>query len=365
MLGLSLTSIWLTIGLMVSQITWVHGAIDSYFDLPSGAGECSGTNTMSFLNDMMSDASSLIDGMQNAVSAAVNSGSTAKEKKNRIVARKLFTSFFGFTFLDEDDVVANDGEYVVVDDDLDAWDVLTAAIDNVEEFIADETYITTKIPPILFCDNFANKFPWNTQAKDALGNAIVESDGYEPTIRDLYTEFEEAGATPYWIPALKRYMFTDYDSADLCSEFYGATIYGYQSSTAFDDAGDSIRFQALPDTVLICPKVLWGGTEDVDLLDDIEYVAPYTAERLSDILPRSSTLFHEMFHMTTHWVGDDVGDDVQVGSNSIVDITYDLFKALKLATGTLTNTEASGIDSDSDTDSDSGDDSDSIEYSGF
>ncbi|KAJ5720850.1 uncharacterized protein N7483_008784 [Penicillium malachiteum] len=341
--------------------------IDSYFTLPTGAGECSGANTLNFLNEMLDDATTLIQGMVDAMDAATASATTEQAAKDKIVAQKLFTSFFGIAF-DGNDVLA---------EDEDAWAIVQSAINNVNEFLETEAYTCAKLPPVLFCDNFGNEYEWNAQAKNAEGNPIEMSDGYQPSIQDLYsTAYMKSQSTvPYWIPGLDRYIFTEpgTDGVSFCggdTSYIGWTVYGYQGETIpytlADGSEEYEAYEASSEIVVICPTVLMGEAEDVELLANVPYTAPFTDTELSSILPLSSTFFHELFHMTTYWQGDDVGPDAEENSDYVKDFTYDLFKALDLAMGVLVvppDESSSDAGSDADSGSDSG--STDVEYYSF
>ncbi|KAJ5717765.1 hypothetical protein N7488_003411 [Penicillium malachiteum] len=209
------------------------------------------------------------------------------------------------------------------------------------------------------------------------------SDGFEPAIKDVYSTQYAASSNsePYWIPALKCYIFTDDvdvnsgSGEDLCGtdRALGWTVYGYHADSAYYSLADgSIEYEtyeASTDIVVICPKVLTGESEKVDVLSKVPYTEPSTATELSSILPISSTLFHELFHMTTYWEGEDVGEDAVPNTDYVEDFTYDLFEALDLAMGVLKRDSSSNAEGDgdsgsgSDADSESEDDGDSASYS--
>ncbi|KAJ5727305.1 hypothetical protein N7493_005125 [Penicillium malachiteum] len=318
--------------------------ITNFFTLPDGAGTCTGSNTETFLGEMLDDATTLIKGMVAAVTAATTSATTEQGAKDKVVAQKLFTSFFGVAFEGNDALSAYE----------DAWAIVKSAITNVEEFLEDQVYTCAKLPPVLFCDNFGNGFDWDSQAKNAQGKAIVMSDGFEPAIKNIYSAEYAASATsePYWIPELNRYIFTSDVKVNSGQTFCGG------------------KFLDGPFTATMGA----GESEQVDLLAKVPYTTPSTTKQLSKILPISSTLFHELFHMTTYWEGEDVGETAEHNTDFVTDITYDLFEALDLAMGLLkipvdpsSDAEGDGdseSDSDAEDDGESGSDSDSGSDSG-
>ncbi|PYH90937.1 hypothetical protein BO71DRAFT_443541 [Aspergillus ellipticus CBS 707.79] len=329
---LLISSLWLIIGLMANQAA---SDITEDFDLPGGQGNRNQHTAK--LGNYMTDATTLVNGMYDAMVAA-----TSKDKSEaRMVAQKLFTAYFGVQFM------TLDGERGEVGGRL-----IRLSADTVyylHTFVNAGDYTALVHPPNLFCNSYGQMFTWDDAVFDASGDQ-VEVDGQIQSIRDLYEpEYTAAPERrPYLIPDLRNYAFLDdkYDK-DICSTnlLMGMSAPGHQKRVELDEASshpassasgsneaqvtERVLYEALQDSILICPNVLNGKYNRYAYLSDVPYVQAGSAIKLPDLLTESSTMLHELVHLVTFWRAA----DLKSGQRWLraTDIKYALAACLELA----------------------------------
>ncbi|KAJ6031469.1 hypothetical protein N7540_002201 [Penicillium herquei] len=353
------TSLWLIIGLMMSQLVSALSDI-GYFDLPSGAGQC--TSYEAVLARFINDAITLNDALKTAMSTVTSAAySTEEEWADYYVARVLFDLWFGITF-DANSEVATNAE---------AWDILEATTERLDEFFSDgDGDLTAPVYPAkLFCGgSMGNFFDWNANALD-VDAKNVEVNGEGVAIQTLYSKLyakrdESSGSfgttSPYYLSSLNRYIFLgDKIQQDICATtmnggaMYGLTIPGYHgavetTTTLADDAdsegeGESevkVLYDAMSEIVLICPNILTGSVYTYSTLADMSSataIKPGSGTGLNRIVTSSSTMFHELIHLTTTWVVSTGDETTSINPDFVGDYTYDVGEALELAQGRLAN----------------------------
>ncbi|GLB11607.1 hypothetical protein AtubIFM57258_008477 [Aspergillus tubingensis] len=274
MLGSKAIVSWVALSLLVSNVVALD--VTELFNLPASGnayGDCSSHQAR--LTNYASDFSTLATQMNNAVQWAQQ----AEQTQQTIVARELFTAWFGIKF---------DGNGVLLWESQVAWNVVTDPATTVQEVYGD----------------------WATQ----IGGAQV----------------------PYWVPSLNEYYLispTTFTAGAMCSDtsgLEGMNSFGNSADLKSLKRPDGLNYpvyrKALSDFVLICPNMLEDNTvSDTSagntLLSDIG-VLPVTADlidraQLSFIKPRSTVMLHEILHMVNRW--DLSGNGLINGQNQIVD----------------------------------------------
>ncbi|KAJ5710553.1 hypothetical protein N7488_004709 [Penicillium malachiteum] len=123
---------------------------------------------------------------------------------------------------------------------------------------------------------------------------------------------------------------------------YGLTIPGYDGAETTipraDDAKEeseaNLKYDAMSEIVLICPNILTGTAFKYLTLKDMSAataIKPGSGTGLKTIVTSSSTMFHELIHLTTTW------EKNSINPNVVVDYTYDIGDALQLVQGKLAN----------------------------
>ncbi|KAJ5737068.1 uncharacterized protein N7483_002193 [Penicillium malachiteum] len=330
------TSLWLIIGLMMSRSVSALSNI-GYFDFPTGAGECTGNEDV--LADFMADAKDLYDGMVAAMDLVSDAAfSTEEEYADYYVARQLLLGWFGITFDDHSNVV----------DNAESWEILQDG---------DGDLTAPTYPANLFCEgSMGNFFDWSAVALDVdENNIMVEDQGVsiETLYPTIYAQRNSASSSfgtikPYYLSSMNRYIFMGNQiDQDICAttlnggEMYGLTMPGYvasETTTTVTDAAEGpveveLTYDVMADTVLICPNILTGTVFQYLTLADMTAgtaIEPGSGTGLNTIVTSSSTMFHELIHLTTTWTSDD-----SINPHVVVDYTYDVGEAVQLAEGIL------------------------------
>ncbi|KAJ5653292.1 hypothetical protein N7490_000295 [Penicillium lividum] len=353
MLQLRNTLLWLVTSLLTSQL--VLAAIDDYFSLSfsdSVSGTCTGYEDL--LDTQMDDVITLAEYMSKAVQYAEMELDQEDEdnEKMTLVARKLFTAYFGIRF---------DGS-APVEDDEDEWDTLKANIDIYENYITTSAheYPTQKNHPYLFCMEFGEWFEWNSQALGPDGKGLSDLDGNGLSIKDVYSDtYETTATTPYWVPEMKSYMFLPLSFADDVCDTVPST--STETILGLCAKGNKAQIEAItgedtpisevssPESILLCSKSFTenGYYGFYSSLDDVEDAVTTALEgdgidstlQLIQVVPQSGTLFHEIWHMVTFWdySGSDTVQDS--GDEAVGDVTYDLAQALTIGTAGIKNAQ--------------------------
>jgi hypothetical protein len=120
----------------------------------------------------------------------------------------------------------------------------------------------------------SSKEPWEN------GNpmAIAEVPAYKNRIFLIDEDGDRHELEPYWSEDLDQYLFDD--------DYKGKTYCSSQSNLG------ATQEQTTPKTITICPKGFTNPNAPVALGDK----EPKGLE-IASILPRSATLYHELFHL--------------------------------------------------------------------
>ncbi|KAJ5413885.1 hypothetical protein N7509_000512 [Penicillium cosmopolitanum] len=178
-------------------------------------------------------------------------------------------------------------KYLGINDDTDDADVddIKLLLEEVQWFMAKKSP-DSKDTPWLFCDS-----SWLEPKPRTLR---IEECGEEVEIQDSQqygSQLQEAGSVPYWSSDLKEYIIGHaYGEGGLCgaSGELGVT----QGTTASR-------------TVTLCPRAFTRTDVQTDFGVDAQ------GKKLSDVLSKSATLFHELFHLV-------------IGNDDTIDATYKL-----------------------------------------
>ncbi|KAJ5627043.1 hypothetical protein N7528_004470 [Penicillium herquei] len=336
---------WSIIGLMVNQAHTQDYPITTYFDVlglnigstitgESPGGSCALYETL--LDQYMSDYATLVAGMQEAVFYAETEG----DSKENIVARKLFTSWFGISF---QDATVDEASQL-------AWEHVTEIITRLYDFAETGTYPAPETPPLLFCGSMGDWFEWDDQAFDSNGDVVEyetvgpngEAVEENPTIMDLYEVSDEtfADTLPYWIDPIGQYLFlgTSFDGYDLCETITNGQVSsafanrGHTGATKTDWSTDSpveIEFKGTADGIILCPSLMSGNSEPYKYLSQVQILELGSTVQLSKMLTESITLLHEMAHACSMWSGS--GDSAVKNDWFVGDASYDMEKILIMA----------------------------------
>ncbi|KAJ5087119.1 hypothetical protein N7456_010735 [Penicillium angulare] len=259
---------------------------------------------------------------------AVQWAQQTTQTQQTIVARELFTSWFGIKF---------DGTGALLAESATAWTVVTEHIDRLQSLISNGgAYQAWKSPANLFCGDFGEALAWNTVMFDSTGKQV------EPyaTVQQVYGDWATyIGGTqqPYFVPSLGEYYLlspTTFSASALCSDtsgLQGLNSFGNSASLksiTLNGLNYPVYRKALSDFVLICPNRLGASTvSDASagniLLSDIGTltVSANVLDRtqLSYVKPMSTVMLHEILHMVTRW--DVTTTGTIDGQNMIVDHT--------------------------------------------
>ncbi|XRM40247.1 hypothetical protein ABZX51_003566 [Aspergillus tubingensis] len=335
----SLVALGFTIGLLAMPGAAV--TVDNAFNIYTGTGTGSCASRLSKLEDFWMDTNTLASGLATAFDTADDKDAT----RDRVVAQKLFTAWLGIKF-------DNSGDTPAIKDKSSqtSMSAFEQNSDVLNKFVASGEYSSYKSPPRLFCDNFGDWFDWTDQAFDASGNP-VELNGVALTIEEMYEQVrQQAGYDshrPYWISDMGVYVFPKPTSnGDLCgasangNPLQGVSIPGYPEGyyqATVNGETEIIEYKAMEDIVLLCPdsfdsQIPW----EYDILASLPEVEAEDGEYLYDAMPRSSTLFHELWHLVTFWLGLDKKIDQPI-TGRLTDHSYYTEQCLALAAGWYTN----------------------------
>ncbi|KAJ5116776.1 hypothetical protein N7456_001124 [Penicillium angulare] len=343
--------LWLAGLFLASQI--VLATIDDYFKVSfseSVTGTCAAYD--SDLDTFMDDVVTLAEYASEAVKYAQMELDqlSAEDEKKALVARKLFTAYFGIEFDGSAPTEATE----------DDWDTLTTNIETYETYIETKDYPTKKNSPHLFCKSYGQWFQWSAQALGSDGKGLSDTDGNGLSISDIYSyEYTEGKTNPYWVPAMNNYIFMpsavpddvcDYIPPKSEGKILGLCVQGNkQQIEAVDGSDTPVKELSSPENVLLCPSAFDDSNplQPYNSLDDVESAATEAIEgdglgggvQLSVILPRSASLYHEIWHMVTFWY--DSGKEIRdAGSEFVGDVTYDLGEVLNLGTEGIVNAQS-------------------------
>ncbi|KAJ5783750.1 uncharacterized protein N7518_009427 [Penicillium psychrosexuale] len=272
--------------------------------------------------------------MLNAVKWAQQTGQT----QQTIVARELFTAWFGIRF---------DGTGALLAESNTAWTVVTEHITRLQSLITNGgAYQAWKSPANLFCGDFGEPFGWDTVMFDSAGRQLNSL----ATVEDIYHDWASyigGSQVPYYVPSLNNYYLlspTTFSADTMCSDtsgLQGLNSFGNSDSLKSiprDGLNYPVYREALSDFVLICPNVLGASTASDSsagniLLSDIGTLT-VTADlvdrpQLSFVKPMSTVILHEILHMVTRWDVTTAG--TISGQNMIVDHSYNMMDCLSMA----------------------------------
>ncbi|RAH51161.1 uncharacterized protein BO95DRAFT_426981 [Aspergillus brunneoviolaceus CBS 621.78] len=293
---------WLISCLLMSKVT-LATEITDWFTVATASqdpGSCS--SYIDAFDIHMDDVITLYDAIIEAQDYAFGDlrHENSDDGEKTLVAQKLFTTYFGIQFLEEFNNLYG-------------------------QFIDDKTYQAPKTPPRVFCSDPGQKFDWDAIAFGPDGNALTDTDGEGISIKTLYKE--QRGKFPYWVKEMKGYFFLDrlYENG-ICStetsigQLAAATFYGHKFSltdvNAFDGSDMRVGELALGDMLVLCSTTIFGLNQPASLSElDGEFVG--SEVQLTQVLPQSVTLFHELWHMVTAWNTDNtLEQDEHVGDKT-------------------------------------------------
>ncbi|KAI9930618.1 hypothetical protein AWENTII_007418 [Aspergillus wentii] len=160
---------------------------------------------------------------------------------------------------------------------------------------------------------------------------------YYPTITDVYAtgldERSPSKTKPYWIQPLGGYVFLGSNVGDNLCDYVeeGRVVVAYTARGVEEitriQGDDSVTIPAFPDGLLLCPRLMNKEVAPMHSLGDIPYIDIHDNVYLSDILPESSYLFHEVTHLVTTW-------RLYGGrEEKVTDFAYDVLECIQLAAG--------------------------------
>ncbi|KAF9871761.1 hypothetical protein CkaCkLH20_10695 [Colletotrichum karsti] len=173
---------------------------------------------------------------------------------------------------------------------------------GVQAFLARNENVPNGGKPYLFCsDTWLDKNTLKSEARDSEGNSFPKGDlsglpaliENVPAYMDKRNQNPRTLRTPYWSFIHNQYLFDAY----------------YSSKGGFCSKDENIAVTSdllLPATVTLCPKLFRQpvsglGVQITPLTSSVIPLRPRdipnNAQRLSDILPSSTTLYHELFHL--------------------------------------------------------------------
>lgn len=104
---------------------------------------------------------------------------------------------------------------------------------------------------------------------------------------------------------LRGYVFEKEGYGDnLCDKItgketnFGITFRGFPPITELE-SGDVVNIPSFPDGLMLCPRVMEGKVDPKPTLQDVPYVDQNEDVLLTELLPESSTFFHELIHLVT------------------------------------------------------------------
>lgn len=166
--------------------------------------------------------------------------------------------------------------------------------------------------PLFFCsDDFGQYVPWDQPAKDKNGQSVENPLTDEPfTVGQLFPTLVHAlqgvwPVQPFWANIFNGYVFMGSSSQRLCStDVFAATPRSRSSENVV--SGIDIQVGRFERFIYFCANG-WNGRPGTtnpraSLADIITYdnypTGGSTAQNLGDLMPISSTFYHELFHLT-------------------------------------------------------------------
>ncbi|KAJ5622947.1 hypothetical protein N7490_011552 [Penicillium lividum] len=192
-------------------------------------------------------------------------------------------------------------------DDTDAMNLVQTNLQIVKNFLDGQT--TTANILYLFCnDKWLQKLQRSDVAKDVNGNDIFEYDSTAsdhlspvsieniPSYQEMLWTVQKNGRSvrnnqvPYWSDDMRQYLFDiNYRGKTYCTvsnSHLGAT-----------------QHEMTPSSITLCPSAFTNDKAG-ETLGDKE---PAKGLSITDILPRSGTFYHELFHLT---IGNEQTPDI-------------------------------------------------------
>ncbi|PNY28155.1 Metallopeptidase, catalytic domain protein [Tolypocladium capitatum] len=230
--------------------------------------------------------------------------------KSDVALRVLWTMFMGMSF-EQDGSMMN----TMV---ADIWKTIGERISLVTQFLNGGGLVDRNPPgpPWLFCsDDYAKYVPFDQPVRDAKGDYLpVEKDkNHNPTdyktLGDIFINIY-GPVTGFYVEQLKGYVFNEKGYKTLCGTSYGVTpkTQNPGDKPILNDEGDYIVSR--PNRhVLLCPKTFEikppAAHTGPSLAQAVSYASyPSGDEKTDDPLdrfvPRSATLYHELYHLTDH-----------------------------------------------------------------
>lgn len=140
---------------------------------------------------------------------------------------------------------------------------------------------------------------------------------------------------------MQGYMFLPlYYQDDLCDTilpgqaetFWAITFQGNKPKVNLADGSDlPIKESAVPENIVLCPKTFSANQNNYATLSDVYNAATEAMSKegidpslqLSEILPESATLYHEIWHMVTYWdyISNGYNDVKNNGNEFVGDVT--------------------------------------------
>ncbi|KAJ5888260.1 hypothetical protein N7495_008301 [Penicillium taxi] len=340
MLGLRAIFSWFTLCLVGSNVAAV--TIDELFSTPANSATAYGTcsNNLTRLNEYASDFTTLCTQLDNAVQLAKTPGQT----QAKLVARQLFTAWFGIQFNTDGSVKSGSETAWRVVEGKSSMEItstqmrqLLDQISRLQSLVSlSGDYQAHTFPANLFYNDFGYLHYWDDVVLNSQG---VEMDP-DFTIEDVYMDWVAtlpSGQLPYWVPSISKYYmmstgtFRGNGGTDLCGPggLEGLNSFGSPLSTTvmWSNAQSQdywVVREAISDFVLICANVLADGVASAysygyTTLSDIPLFAVSSTApiQLHKVRPRSAVLLHEILHMVSRWDGS--GATAQSGATMILD----------------------------------------------
>ncbi|KAJ5783458.1 uncharacterized protein N7518_009135 [Penicillium psychrosexuale] len=250
------------------------------------AGGCSERSTL--LAQYLQESKDLATAGLQAITHAQDSSAAQHD-----VAKRYLRAYFG-----------------VGENDATALALIKGSLQKVSNFLSGTTLDNT---PRLYCnDNWLKKRARTDIARDIEGNDIwtMDDNGQQHLLaiencdqyRHLFWDYDEDQMIwikneriPYWSADLGQYLVDDdYDGQTFCTVARGANMGTTQHMTT-------------PPTITLCPGSFSEPGYSVKLGSKSPLVGQRGGRKLTDVLPRSATLYHELFHLV---LGNDPTPDV-------------------------------------------------------
>lgn len=173
--------------------------------------------------------------------------------------------------------------------------------------------------PRLWCSPaFTQSFDWDSAVYDNLGQPLAKADSTDATgepdyytIEDAYGKWRTSENRPLWMSDIDGYLFfsgppgeeinplTDEAWTSVCGPpgAYGFTTHPSKEETL------GISSSIFGKNIVLCPKsfdpTAYGGQlHTLASLTNTNYPVPGSSGGIDQWIPRSGTLFYELFHLT-------------------------------------------------------------------